>query len=82
MEAYRLLQTWAPLSPLQALELLDAKFPEEKVRQYAISALASMSDTEVSDYLLQLVQVLKYEPHHDSPLSKFLVERSLRNRSR
>jgi phosphatidylinositol-4,5-bisphosphate 3-kinase len=41
-----------------------------------------MTDAEVSDFLPQLIQVLKYEPHHDSALSRFLIERALRNRSR
>jgi phosphatidylinositol-4,5-bisphosphate 3-kinase len=39
-----------------------------------------LTDDELPDYLLQLVQVLKYEPYHDSTLARFLVLRSLQNR--
>uniref|UniRef100_A0A8C0FNY8 phosphatidylinositol-4,5-bisphosphate 3-kinase n=1 Tax=Bubo bubo TaxID=30461 RepID=A0A8C0FNY8_BUBBB len=38
------------------------------------------SDEELSQYLLQLVQVLKYEPFLDCALSRFLLERALANR--
>ncbi|XP_075013790.1 phosphatidylinositol 4,5-bisphosphate 3-kinase catalytic subunit beta isoform [Calonectris borealis] len=38
------------------------------------------NDEELSQYLLQLVQVLKYEPFLDCALSRFLLERALANR--
>ena len=37
-----------------------------------------MADYELSVYVLQLVQVLKYEARHDSSLARFLLRRSLR----
>ncbi|KAH3760168.1 phosphatidylinositol-4,5-diphosphate 3-kinase [Pelomyxa schiedti] len=81
-EAHRLLKAWPALPPTAALELLDAKFADEQVRQYAIRCLDVMPDTEVSDFLLQLTQVLKYEPHHGSDLSRFLLTRALQNKNR
>jgi hypothetical protein len=36
-----------------------------------------MSDEELELYMLQLVQVLKYEQFHDSALACFLMVRSL-----
>uniref|UniRef100_A0AAY4D9W3 phosphatidylinositol-4,5-bisphosphate 3-kinase n=1 Tax=Denticeps clupeoides TaxID=299321 RepID=A0AAY4D9W3_9TELE len=39
------------------------------------------SDEELSQYLLQLVQVLRYEPYYDCALSRFLLERSQLNRN-
>jgi phosphatidylinositol-4,5-bisphosphate 3-kinase len=65
--------------PSDALELLDAKFADERVRQFAVECLEQMTDSELSDYLLQLIQVLKYEPYHDSALLRFLLKRALRN---
>lgn len=44
------------------------------------SLFVSFSDEELSQYLLQLVQVLKYEPFLDCALSRFLLERALANR--
>lgn len=35
---------------------------------------------EVEDYLLQLVQVLKYESYHDTALCRFLLKRAIRNK--
>jgi hypothetical protein len=42
--------------------------------------LSQMSDRELLNYLLQLVQVLKYEHYHDSPLARFLLQRAIKNR--
>ncbi|GAM18279.1 hypothetical protein SAMD00019534_014540 [Acytostelium subglobosum LB1] len=82
LEAYRHLQEWAALRPTQALELLDAKFADSNVRSYAIAALNCFTDAEFSDFLLQLTQVLKYEPYHMSDLTNILIQRSLSNTSR
>ena len=38
------------------------------------------SDKELLQYLLQLAQVLKYEPYLDCDLSRFLLERALSNK--
>lgn len=78
-EMYRLLALWAPISPYQALMLLDAKFEDKRVRRHAAKVLGNLSDDELEDFLLQLVQVLKHEPYHYSALAKFLVGRALRS---
>nr|XP_006130827.1 phosphatidylinositol 4,5-bisphosphate 3-kinase catalytic subunit beta isoform isoform X3 [Pelodiscus sinensis] len=75
-----LLQIWSKLPPREALELLDFNYPDQYVREYAVGCLKQMSDEELSQYLLQLVQVLKYEPFLDCALSQFLLERALANR--
>lgn len=38
------------------------------------------SNEELSQYLLQLVQVLRYEPYYDCALTHFLLDRAQRNR--
>uniref|UniRef100_A0A3B3BLJ0 Phosphatidylinositol 4,5-bisphosphate 3-kinase catalytic subunit beta isoform n=2 Tax=Oryzias melastigma TaxID=30732 RepID=A0A3B3BLJ0_ORYME len=75
-----LLQIWPKLSPRDALELLDFNYPDQYVREYAVSCLRDMSDEELLQYLLQLVQVLRYEPYYDCALTHFLLERAQRNR--
>ncbi|XP_060098149.1 phosphatidylinositol 4,5-bisphosphate 3-kinase catalytic subunit beta isoform [Heteronotia binoei] len=75
-----LLQIWAKLPPREALELLDFNYPDQYVREYAVGCLRHMSDEELAQYLLQLVQVLKYEPFLDCALSRFLLEKALANR--
>ena len=81
-ELYAILDYWKPITPVQSLELLDAKYSDPVVRSYAVSRLEQLEDAEVEDYLLQLTQVLKYEPHHDSALARFLLKRALRNKKR
>uniref|UniRef100_A0AAR2JUW3 phosphatidylinositol-4,5-bisphosphate 3-kinase n=1 Tax=Pygocentrus nattereri TaxID=42514 RepID=A0AAR2JUW3_PYGNA len=71
-----LLQIWPRLHPRDALELLDFNYPDQYVREYAVSCL----DEELSQYLLQLVQVLRYEPYYDCALTRFLLERAQTNR--
>jgi hypothetical protein len=60
-EMHALLGRWAPLKPVAALELLDAKFADARIREYAVGCLEDFSDTDLELYVLQLVQVLKYE---------------------
>ncbi|XP_034054362.1 phosphatidylinositol 4,5-bisphosphate 3-kinase catalytic subunit beta isoform isoform X2 [Gymnodraco acuticeps] len=75
-----LLQIWPKLSPRDALELLDFNYPDQYVREYAVGCLRDMSDEELSQYLLQLVQVLRYEPYYDCALTHFLLQRAQGNR--
>ena len=35
-EGYRLLKEWAPMPPLEALQLLSLRFPDPKVRAFAV----------------------------------------------
>lgn len=58
---------------LNHFQLLDAKYSDTKVREYAVKCLHKFSDEELKLYLLQLMQVLKYEPHHYSALAQFLL---------
>eukprot|EP01102_Stenamoeba_stenopodia_P009925 TRINITY_DN2950_c0_g1_i3.p1 TRINITY_DN2950_c0_g1~~TRINITY_DN2950_c0_g1_i3.p1 ORF type:complete len:1114 (+),score=230.47 TRINITY_DN2950_c0_g1_i3:111-3452(+) len=79
-EAYRLLPVWQKPSPLQALELLDAKYGDPIVRTYAVKLVEEgFTDGETYDFLLQLTQVLKHELHHDSGLVRFLLKKAWQN---
>jgi len=78
-ECHRLLYAWETLEPMLALQLLDNRFPDPRVRAYAVQCLGSLSDDELRRYMLQLVQTLKFEPFHDSALSRFLLRRALSN---
>eukprot|EP01125_Pyxidicula_operculata_P015695 TRINITY_DN5353_c0_g2_i4.p1 TRINITY_DN5353_c0_g2~~TRINITY_DN5353_c0_g2_i4.p1 ORF type:complete len:672 (-),score=156.65 TRINITY_DN5353_c0_g2_i4:251-2266(-) len=80
-EMYRLLECWAPIKPLDALELLDSSHADSTVRSYAVNALDKLPNEEILDYLLQLVQVIKYEPHHNSHLVQFLIRRAFDSRN-
>ena len=40
----------------------------------------SLSDEELGQYLLQLVQTLKFEPYLDNPLSRMLMRQALLDR--
>ncbi|KAK3099967.1 hypothetical protein FSP39_012674 [Pinctada imbricata] len=74
-----LLQTWKTLDIEQALCLLDFHYPDTNVRRFACICLRDLSDDELSQYMLQMVQALKYESHLLCPLTEFLLERALVN---
>nr|ANF99566.1 phosphatidylinositol-4,5-bisphosphate 3-kinase [Haliotis diversicolor] len=76
------LQTWPKLDVDFALQLLDFNYPDKNIRKFAVSCLDNkdtFSDDELSRYLLQLVQALKYETHLCCPLVEFLLTRALGN---
>ncbi|KAM4611149.1 phosphatidylinositol 4,5-bisphosphate 3-kinase catalytic subunit delta isoform 2-T2 [Polymixia lowei] len=75
-----LLRKWPDLPALHALELLDYSFPDPTVRSFTIRCLRKLSDGELLQYLIQLVQVLKYESYLDCDLTTFLLERALSNK--
>ncbi|XP_053433247.1 phosphatidylinositol 4,5-bisphosphate 3-kinase catalytic subunit delta isoform isoform X4 [Nycticebus coucang] len=75
-----LLCSWPELPVLSALELLDFSFPDCHVGSFAIKSLRKLTDDELFQYLLQLVQVLKYESYLDCELTRFLLDRALANR--
>lgn len=77
-QLYQLLKRWPLLNPDTALELLDCSYSDLRVRSFAVKCLdEGMTDDKLSQYLLQLVQAVKYEPHLDNSLTKFLLKRSL-----
>lgn len=78
-ELYDLLDLWAPASPIEALQLLDRRFMDPKVRAYAVHCLEELPDDELSLYMLQLCQQLKFENFVDSALARFLLRRALTN---
>ncbi|OQR92662.1 phosphatidylinositol kinase, partial [Thraustotheca clavata] len=79
-EIISLLPEWAdPSHPAGYIELLDMEFANEEVRQFAVDKLSKMADTTFSVFLPQMVQALKFENHHVSPLAKHLMQRAIKN---
>uniref|UniRef100_A0A8C7MET4 phosphatidylinositol-4,5-bisphosphate 3-kinase n=1 Tax=Oncorhynchus kisutch TaxID=8019 RepID=A0A8C7MET4_ONCKI len=64
---------FCPCSPPSPLSFPLTPFPPP--------ALPPSSDEELSQYLLQLVQVLRYEPYYDCALTRFLLNRAQCNRN-
>ncbi|XP_065829821.1 phosphatidylinositol 4,5-bisphosphate 3-kinase catalytic subunit gamma isoform-like isoform X2 [Oscarella lobularis] len=79
VEIHKLLQDWksSEITLEVALQLLNSNCVDEKVRSLAVDRLERLSNDEMLFYLLQLVQVLKFEPYHDSALARFLLRRAL-----
>ncbi|XP_062616262.1 phosphatidylinositol 4-phosphate 3-kinase C2 domain-containing subunit alpha-like isoform X2 [Saccostrea cucullata] len=71
-----LLRDWTVLDPMQALELLLPQFPDSRVREFAVDCLHKIKSDEIVDFLPQLIQALKYESYHASPLAWLLLERA------
>jgi len=76
-EVHSILSSWETLSPNEALEFLQADFPDKTVRETAVLWLSSIGDDDLVDYLAELVQAIKYEAYHDSTLAQFLIKRSI-----
>ncbi|MCQ2817861.1 MAG: hypothetical protein MJ252_11405 [archaeon] len=66
------------LPALGAIDLLSGKYLNESIRNYAVKCIKKSSIIEVHDYLLQLVQGLKYEMDHDSELARYILQLSVR----
>ena len=59
-QLYLLLQEWKQVDTQTSLELLDCKYADLRVRARAVMWLDNtLSDEELGQYLLQLVQTLK-----------------------
>jgi len=68
------------LTPLQALELLDAKYSDQIVRDFSVKCLERYDDNDLFRVLLQLTQAVKFELYHNSSLARFLIERAFRDK--
>ncbi|CAL1535121.1 unnamed protein product [Lymnaea stagnalis] len=78
-EIYSLLRSWKPLHPMQAFELLLPEFPDLRVRQFAADSLNKISSDDLVDFLPQMIQGLKFESYHNSPLAKLLLEQACKS---
>lgn len=54
---HRLLKLWRPITMEVALELLDYHYADEEVRALAVKRIEKISNCELKNFLLQLVQV-------------------------
>lgn len=67
------------MSPEEALALLDGQFGDITVRIFAVKKLSMLTDSQIALFMPQLIQALKYELFHQSPLAEFLLEKALNN---
>ena len=72
-EVHRLLKVWYPITMEVGLELLDYHYADEKVRTLAVRRIAKISNSELKNFLLQLVQV--FDTHYTiiMRIGKFLT---------
>lgn len=75
--AHNYLKKWKKIDSEDAISLLDARFPDTHVRQYAISILREMTDDLLNLYMMQMCQSLVFESQLINPLSNFLIEKSI-----
>jgi len=77
---HQLISDWPPVSVEVALELLNERYVDQKVRSLAVETLKNLSNQKLLTLLLQLTQALKFEPYHDSALARFLITRALQSK--
>ncbi|XP_037934157.1 phosphatidylinositol 4-phosphate 3-kinase C2 domain-containing subunit beta [Teleopsis dalmanni] len=73
MDLHSLLNSWIPLAPLQALELLLPRYPDAKVREKAVEWISYLPNDQLVDYLPQLLQALKHDTYEASSMCRFLL---------
>ena len=76
-ELKKLFNEVAGVSIVQAIELLSGRYVNELIREFAVSILKKSTFSDISHYLLQLIQALKYEKNIDNPLARFLLEQAI-----
>ncbi|EQC34632.1 hypothetical protein SDRG_07953 [Saprolegnia diclina VS20] len=79
-----LLTAWTEIDVADALKLLGPRkeFRSDLVRHFAVAALDKARNEELLDFLLQLVQALRYERRHEAslgPLARFLISRACKH---
>ncbi len=79
MIADEYLDKWKEPTVYDCFELLDYSYAHTKVREYAVRKLNTLPDDTLNDFLIQICQCMKTEVYHDSPLSRFLLERSFKS---
>ncbi|MCQ2818302.1 MAG: hypothetical protein MJ252_13630 [archaeon] len=71
------LKKWSKLEVLDAIGLLDARFPDIQVRELAIKTLNSTTQDVIELYTMELCQCLFYESYLLNPLADFLIQKCL-----
>lgn len=74
VELKKVLDNANMMEPIEALQLLTGTFLHEEVRSYAVKCLRQFDHYKLSEFIIQLVQALKYEPHHFSHLVECLID--------
>jgi len=72
------LNKWTKIDILDAIGLLDARFPNTYVREYALRIINESTDDLKDLYMLQIIYGLMYEPYYESYLTDFIIENSLK----
>eukprot|EP00924_Labyrinthula_sp_SR-Ha-C_P004889 augustus_masked-scaffold_1-processed-gene-15.9-mRNA-1 protein AED:0.15 eAED:0.19 QI:0/-1/0/1/-1/1/1/0/954 len=79
MTMYAHLTEWEKVDHLSAVQLIGPGFSDPKVRALAVQAFHGLPDKELSSFIIQLIQALKYEVFIDNPLACLLICRSIQN---
>ncbi|CAJ0948939.1 unnamed protein product, partial [Mesorhabditis belari] len=77
---YSLLETWASLTPVQAIQLLLPQYPDLRVRSKAVEWIQRAPSDFLFNFLPQLVELLRFELYEDSALADFLLQLSYKDR--
>jgi len=76
-ELQKIFKNTVGVTIVQAIEFLSGSYVNEVIREFAVSVLRKATYHDISYYLLQLIQALKYEKNIDNPLSRFLLEQAV-----
>lgn len=77
---YALLQKWATLPPILAMELLLPYFQDQHVREFALRTISGASSEFLFNFIAQFVEALRYETFENSALAFFLLQHCTKDR--
>ena len=72
------IKKWARIEPIDAIGLLDARFLDNNVREYALDIIKECTDDVKNLYILQILYALMYDPYYESSLTDFIIENSIK----
>jgi phosphatidylinositol-4,5-bisphosphate 3-kinase len=73
------IKKWARIEPIDAVGLLDSRFINTYVREYALSILNEGTDDIKDLYLLQIIYAQMNDCYLEGHLTDFIIENSLRS---
>lgn len=73
------IKKWARIEPIDAVGLLDSRFINTYVREYALSVLNEGTDDIKELYLLQIIYAQMNDCYLEGPLTDFIIENCLKS---
>ncbi|KAJ5070498.1 phosphatidylinositol 3-kinase catalytic subunit type 3 [Anaeramoeba ignava] len=76
----KFIENWKEVDVEDCIELLTSRFKSEIVRKFSIKHLSKIKNSELLNYMLQLVSAIRHEKNPlESDLKRFLINKAINN---